>query len=320
MTDYIKVISVKSEFISVGWYIGSTCNYNCSYCLERYHDGKHKFPSDLDGITRFIKKLRDKYPDKRIFFTVYGGEPTIWTLFEDFSKLCKENNSYIRVVTNGSRSIDWWKQNKDYFYRVIVSYHYDSADKNHMMELMKLLGYKGQLNLMMPPNKKDFDDLLEIGKWISDEAEVFAIPKFLRIDMGDQLYDYDDEQLEIFKNKTIGPQYLRQEELFWYKGFVVQKEDGTARRYSNCRQIFLENINKWKGWYCWGGIDAFFIDQDENIYVGQCRRGFIGKLKDEYDLPDKPIVCPKDLCNCSQDIIDCNKEKYFNEEDHNSGK
>lgn len=309
MTDYIKITSIKSEFISVGWYLGSLCNYNCSYCLERYHDGKHKFPDDLNGIKKFIIKLKNKYPKKLILFTIYGGEPTLWKLCREFSELCKKYDAYIRIVSNGSKDLKWWEENEKHFYNIIISYHYQFADKNHILELMKILKNKSQINLMMPVKKEEFDDLLEIGKWISETAKVFVLPKYLRVDMGHKLYDYDSDQIKIFKYKPIGVKYLPKEDLFWYRGFKLTKSNGREQIFSNCRKIFLENINRWKGWRCWGGIDSFFINQEGNIYIGQCRKGMFGNLDGEYDLPDEPFICPKDICNCSQDIIDCNKEK-----------
>ena len=96
---------------------------------------------------------------------------------------------------------------------------------------------------------------------------------------------------------------------FKYSGFLEYKADGSLVRYSNTRELFLLKLNRWRGWKCWGGIDSFYIDYEMNLFVGQCKRGLIGNLKEEYDLPSAPFICDKDVCNCSQDMMESRKEK-----------
>lgn len=306
--SYIKHIPVKANFISVAWYIGSVCNYRCFYCRPEYHDGKVKFPNDYNDFSNFISKLREKDPDRKIFLTMYGGEVALWKEFDSFLDYCKENQIAVRLITNGSRSIDWWKRNIHKIYSLIISYHHEFATEDHVTEVMKLTASRGQVNLLIPPDH--FDEVVEIGKRISENAKVFVIPKFLRVDMTEKLYPYTPKQLEFFQTVTFGVQYANANRgYFKYSGFLEYKDDGKIERYTNTRQIYLQGLNRWQGWKCWGGIDSFYIDYKSDVFAGQCKRGLMFNLKDDYELSTEPFICDKMFCNCSQDMMDSRKEK-----------
>ena len=308
MSNYIKHMPVRNDFISIAWYISSVCNYNCSYCREDLHDGKVKFPDEYNDFSRFISKLREKYPNRKIFLTMYGGEVTLWNKFEEFLDYCKDNQISVRLVTNGAKSLSWWKRNIHKIYSVIISYHHEYASEEHITEIMKMTASRGQVSLLIPPDH--FDEVLEIGRRISENAKVYVIPKFLRIDLQEKLYPYTPQQLEIFQTVSFGMEYANSNKgYFKYRGFLEYKDDGTIERYSNTRQIYIQGLNRWKGWKCWGGIDSFYVDYKSNVFVGQCSRGLMFNLKDDYELATEPFICDKTFCNCSQDMMDCRKEK-----------
>ena len=56
--DYVKFRTLKDSFIAVSWYLGSVCNYSCSYCKPEFYDGKHKFPY-YENFLKFIDKINN---------------------------------------------------------------------------------------------------------------------------------------------------------------------------------------------------------------------------------------------------------------------
>ena len=118
--------------------------------------------------------------------------------------------------------------------------------------------------------------------------------------------------MKIFEGTSggFGHKHLEETNDFRHTGIILQKDDGTTVRYRNSRQIYLEGLNKWKGWYCSGGINSYFVDEIGDVYVGQCRIGKFANINDEqYELRDEPILCTRDSCNCTQDILETSKEK-----------
>ena len=110
--EYIKLIQQPkySNNISITWEVTSTCTYECSYCPSVLHDGKYRFP-EYEYAINFFDKLIDAYPQKRIFLELTGGEPTLWPKFAEFLKECYNRNISIHLISNGSRSPNWWDNN-----------------------------------------------------------------------------------------------------------------------------------------------------------------------------------------------------------------
>jgi MoaA/NifB/PqqE/SkfB family radical SAM enzyme len=304
--NYVKHVPLKTDFISVAWYVGSVCNYRCSYCRTEYHDGKMKFPDNFEPFKRFIEKLRSNQPGRPILVTLYGGELSLWKQFPTYLDYCNDNDIGVRLITNGARNIEWWIENTPKIYSLIISYHHEFANEEHVTEIMKLTNSTGQVNMLIHPDT--FDEQIEIAKRISENAKVFVVPKFLRVEMKSELYPYTPEQLDLFQHKVFGVEYVYKGK-YKYSGFELHRDTGIIDKYSNSRQIFINQINRWNGWYCTGGIDSFYIDYRLNMFVGQCKRGLFGNMAEEYELPTKPFLCDKVECNCSQDIMDCIKEK-----------
>ena len=116
---YVKVIPNRTDFIALSWYVGSVCNYTCSYCNDQYHNGEKKFPDDWSPFKKLIEKMRDKYPDRKIFLSLYGGELTIWKRFPEFLTYCDSLGIDVRLVSNGARNLQWWRENTDKLHSVI---------------------------------------------------------------------------------------------------------------------------------------------------------------------------------------------------------
>jgi organic radical activating enzyme len=311
MMDYVKYTPLKNKFITLALSLGTVCNYSCSYCTPALYNGKFKFPNSIDNIIRFIEKIEEKYPDEKIFLTFFGGEVTLWKHFKTFVEQCKLKGIAIRIVSNGSRSIKWWETVAHLLHSAIISYHTEFASEQHITEVMKLFKKgAGIVSLMVPP--PSFDETIEIGKRISKNAHVYVIPKYLRKNFKTELYPYTQEQLKLFSEDYVsgfGQEYL-DEGYFVHKGIIIEKEDGTVEKYRNGRQIFLKELNRWKGWKCWGGIEGFLIDEIGDIFIGQCREGKFGNInEDNYKLPDEPYICNKEVCNCTQDILEMKREK-----------
>src|SRR3954470_21491856 len=68
----------------VDWCLGNTCNYACSYCPERLHDGSVPW-AEYDRIVAFCDRLVEHYAPRgqTLFFQFTGGEPTVYSHFLD---------------------------------------------------------------------------------------------------------------------------------------------------------------------------------------------------------------------------------------------
>ena len=145
------------EWFVVNWCLGNTCNFACSYCPTSLHDGSQRWHS-TQNVKNFISKIRNYHPNKKIYFEFTGGEVTLNKDFIDICKYCTENDVKVGFISNGSRTIRWWEENKNYFDSVMLSYHSEFADQDHFVQVAEILNdeVRTHVNIMMKPEKHEF--------------------------------------------------------------------------------------------------------------------------------------------------------------------
>ena len=143
-----------TDWFVVNWCLGNTCNFACSYCPEGLHNGSRGWP-ELDTIKNFITVVKNTHKDKKIYFEFTGGEVTMYRHFIDVCKFCTEQGIKVGFISNGSRTLRYWEENKQYFDHVCLSFHPEAADPDHFIEVVKILhmDLRVHVNIMMSPDK-----------------------------------------------------------------------------------------------------------------------------------------------------------------------
>jgi MoaA/NifB/PqqE/SkfB family radical SAM enzyme len=312
--NYIRIEHSKEEhndWFVVNWCLGNTCNFACSYCPSALHDGSLKWP-EPNVIKNFIARIKDHYFHKNIYFEFTGGEVTLYKHFTEICQYCTDLGIKVGFISNGSRTLRWWEENKQFFDHVCLSYHPEFSDDKHFIEVIKILNddVRTHVNIMMSPQK--FDHCFEVADKIKDLGNVSMALQPLIVDFGDQLYEYNDFQKKIFdKQHELISKHIKFTKTFdYYRGAMrVVYPDGTTQVSSAHRFIGLK-ANDWSGWNCYAGVEQLIVDMDGSIHRGWCKEGgTIGKIDDlTIELPIEPIVCTKTMCHCNFDIM-CTKEK-----------
>jgi len=94
----------------VQWDIGRWCNYACSYCWPHVHNktDPHK---TLEVMKRAVDRIHQEWSKgHRTQWSFGGGEPTINPDFIDIVEYLHQHGDYISLVTNGSRSEDYYRR------------------------------------------------------------------------------------------------------------------------------------------------------------------------------------------------------------------
>jgi len=161
-----EVLRVTNPHICISWLMGNWCNFKCAYCFDHANLGTH-YPPVVDdtlikNITHLVKEIRKGDPDRQIRWNLTGGEPTAQ---KGFGKLLSvmaaaDDNSYVSVVTNGTRPIAWWEKNIQYVHRLIVSVHPES-DIQHTIKLLKAVNGKCRtVTFSVMLGSQNFDDAI----------------------------------------------------------------------------------------------------------------------------------------------------------------
>ncbi len=284
-----------SRRVVVEWLMSSVCNYSCSYCPVYLHDSRVRWPR-YDDIVRFCNRVCDHYAGQRLTFLLSGGEVT---LFRDLGRLARhlrQAGAQVAVLTNGSRPLAWWDEHVRLFDEVIISYHHERADRDHLVAVARRLAPHSlvQLNIVVDPAA--FDETMAFAARAERETAAVVNRKIMFLDGWKRPAPYTDDQHRRLAEALAAERTPVGTVL---KGsLAVHFNDGQTRVMSALK-IIDEDLNHWEGWACSVGESTLFIRFDE-IWRAACRVG--GPLGSIYDdeprLPTQGIRCAATACNC----------------------
>ncbi len=298
----------------VNWCMGNQCNYSCSYCPDGLHSGSTKWPA-INDAKKFVKRMHEHFKDKIIYYELTGGEVTLWkNLIILLSFIKSYGNSNICIISNGSRGIDFWEGMRNYLNHIALSFHSETTEIEHFMDVIGTLNghMRVHLNIIMNPNDYFFNKGIELADKAIDKFKNFTIGfQPLQENLGGPLYKYTNEQMQIIKNQVEWFKKIKQNKEFDVpRGALVIKNSKTGEMCTTFSQeLVTTRKNQWTGWECFAGIENIVVDMDGNIFRGWCKQGgIIGNITGTITFPSKPIICGKRRCHCGTDIL-CTKRK-----------
>lgn len=295
----------------VNYNIHNVCNYKCWYCHPTLHDGSNRWP-DLDLVTKNVIHLLSYYKDQlgkdTIEFHLLGGEPTIWPQLTDFVRALKAeygSNIMISMTTNGSRTLNWWKEHGEYFDKVLISCHPDQVDPAHIIEVADLLYEKDILVdtmvLMDPPLwSRCIDIINELStsqhKWSVQVSRVIHDTVSYTAEQEEYLKVYMKRMLDLEWFRRVNKAYRYTVEV---DGQIVDKN-----------YIVFNKLNSFYNWSCNIGIDNISIYNDGTL-SGQCGEYLYGldfkynlysaNFAQEFSPELTPALCKKLSCICQHE-------------------
>ena len=317
MTEQFKYIklehsnSTHNDWFVVNWCLGNTCNYECSYCPAALHDGSKRWP-DPQVIKKFITRVKNHYFHKNIYFEFTGGEVTMYKHFTDICRFCSDMDVKVGLISNGSRTIRYWEENKQYFDHVCLSFHPEFADEEHFLNVIRVLhnDVRTHVNIMMSPEK--FDNCYAFANKVKNLGNLSIALQPLIHDFGEVLFDYNDLQRKIFdKQHELITRHIKFTKSFdYYRGAMKMVTADGQSVVSSAHRFISDKANDWSGWRCYAGIEQLIVDMDGSIFRGWCKEGSkVGHIEDtNLSLPTDPIICTKKMCHCNFDIMST-KEK-----------
>jgi organic radical activating enzyme len=334
-----KLISVKGPHttdpdrpVKIQWSMGNVCNYSCTYCPSILHNGTKPWLS-LDQYLTIVDKISAHYvtnQNRFMHWELIGGEITTIPKFEKIIERIHSYNSSCTIYTNGSRTIEWWKEARNYLSGVVITYHPLTMDKQHLFDVVDVLkGYCTiDLNIagvggMVTDLGKVADDLRELFKNNAQQSVYdvnITVKTLYKKYLGDNdhqqdsYYQYTDDEMTVLQRPGLLPRppepKVEHEEdtddsmshpRFWSTEFLY--DDGSTK-YVQSHQIINEGLNQFKGMKCELGYDSINIDMNGEVISSWCGAKTFGNITqiDEWDLPSVETVCPYDFCNNLNDI------------------
>jgi organic radical activating enzyme len=291
----------KENLLIIEVLMSDVCNYKCSYCIPYLNAGETGWLA-LKDLANFIAQVRRHYSDKIITYRLLGGEPTLYPQFQELANVIHTNNSNVTVISNGSRTIRWWKENLNDIDGIFLSFHPEYEKIEHYLELVDIISSTKPtiITISMSPEKWDY--CMEALNILNDLEKFEVHPKILMKNMRMDTLDYTAEQKSFMANyrskvKLDSTQILTRGSMIWELKDRCYRESPAA--------MLINNRNIFTNWKCWAGLDSLAVDKKGEIYIGECRvGGSLGHITDEHiKFPTEPTICNAEKCWCLTDLF-----------------
>lgn len=314
MKNIIEIKATQTDVLRIYCDFSNVCNYKCWYCFPDSNTGTHPWP-DVDIIKENIVALVNFYNKSelinRVELHLLGGEPTLWKELGNFVKYVKENsNCAIKILTNGSRTLRWWKDYANYFEVIHITVHHERADLDHIENLSKLLlETESMFELKVLMDFKNWDKCVSIVDRLSNfEEDVLLRIEPIHIN-GESFYT--EEQTEYFNEsirKKPSPEMIKRWMEQPVRKYSVITDDFQEHPVNSDGWFSLNGLNRFNGWSCNLGINYLYINRD-GIISGTCQQKLFGldgyynikdpEFKDKFSPTLKPVVCQQNICKCA---------------------
>jgi len=305
----IKVYNTTDRFV-VDWTINSLCTYHCSYCPPTLHSGVNVFKSKQEDpaiVKKFLTDLSNKLGERsNVHIFLNGGEPTISPSLETIIDFCNEKEWCLYLSTNGSRSLEWWREYAKKIYKVTISYHPESVDDS-IFEKVEYIGTQtnvGVFTLMYPPY---WDKAVAAFQRFRTVKDITLEPSrvFKRESLKhDSSYEYTDEQLQWLKDHSglniRGIAFVAPDHRAYGQNYI-EFDNGQVEKLDEVEYVNnLKNI--FTGWECTMGVNHIFIGPDGYIKHSACNQATILGNLESFEFAE-PQICKIKYCTCTNDVL-----------------
>jgi organic radical activating enzyme len=303
--------TAPNPFKKVEWRLSNVCNYDCPYCADESKIGDEPY-LDIEINKKAVDKLCNLFKDERIQFTFTGGEPTLYPkLYELFSYIKSKNvNHQIRMFTNASRSLRWWKEFTaipmiDF---IMFTYHQsqvknidnfvDAINSIHLTDTQGLVFFTC--------TDIDFYETIESLKYISDRVGIDCHLKKIH---SSSLKEYTKEQNDIFlTNRVVAGKLASSKKGSFNQEYNLYIKthyyDGSVENIHDPQELLVRGQNRFLFWDCDIGKDRIVIYSDK-VYKSICQVGNVMyTIYDDFVPVSESTKCPFNVCVCGTDIME----------------
>ena len=333
-------INLPPNVLTLMWFLGKRCNYDCSYCSPHIHDAVSPFV-DPQQSKRFIDTTLDwaMSNNKKIKWAFTGGEPFLDPGLFDMVQTLGDSKTteQINIITNGSLPLSHYEKFSGLVAGITFSVHLERSSVeiqktiNTMIELTQQQKIFVSCNLMFLPGKqKKIEEIVLqlqqhqvnfVLRRITPDPDLKSLTPFvapnkfkksLELKSVDQQSD-NKQQWKSMRDQLwndLSCSYSDQEieylkiintQPVWQNMGLWYGSD----QYQEINTDLLKSMrkNQFQNWTCYAGVDNVFVDFDGYIYRGLCQEGGkIGHISDWSGFLTQPVTCSRNHCSCNQDI------------------
>lgn len=327
----VKTLNRPNSLV-IEWKLHDKCNYDCVFCTPENKAGKIGWFS-LEKNKEIADAIHNLANGKPYWIQLTGGEPTLYPHFIELLQHIKQNGGMTRVISNGSRTMRWWKELKEANVLDILFITFHSQQKasyTHIAEVLNLFHNEPTITVGVITYTKSslayafegVEYLMEnTGSWINmnamDLLDGYIDDTVVSPEDYEKIQFYTSKTGNLYAEKT--PTNLSEHVLESGVSLLTQVtySDGFTE-VTDPTILMKTKKNRFEGWNCEVGMDTLLIHPDK-IHRGGCMRG--GKAfnsVDDIKFFDKPFVCDTDVCFCVTDMV-TTKYRKINDQPNSDG-
>lgn len=305
-----KAITADYKFIE--WKIHNVCNHNCSFCDIMHKDGSQRWFS-LEKYKEYTDKLIEACGDSPFWIQLTGGEPTLFPDLIPLLSYMKSKGAMISMISNGSRTIRWWKelQEKKLIDYLFLTYHSEQTnDYHHITEVINLFHDDPIEVICLITHVFDTLNLaFEAQKYIIQNTGSLVTIKAMMVGAYDIYSKYTSEQLLQLKSNNWVPSNNRDSKVKSLLkdehkiNHILKVHYNNGISFKVDPQVLMKTQkNNFFGWDCAIGTNTMRIDYDV-VYRGVCGEGGSTSLYDKISFKDDYVSCSLKQCFCGTDMV-----------------
>ena len=228
--------------------ITNDCNQKCEYCIANTPNIKNKYYINKEYIKFLFKYLKINNFDRKFRINLLGGEPTLHTELNDIIDSIKYNysNNIIKLFTNGSQSIDYYKNmiNKYNNLTFYISYHPEFANTNKYIDILNMFKNNNPNNIYYVINillvYEYYDKILDFINKANDINGNINFILLFGVDYVNTKYNIFNDIINNMKNNSEFLEY----KLTFDSALVVSSDSWNA--FSKLSELEKENAGIFK--------------------------------------------------------------------------
>ncbi len=299
----------------VEWKLHDKCNYDCPFCGDENKKGLVGW-SDFETNKKIVDSIAASCKDSNYWIQITGGEPTLYPKFIELLKYMREKGAWISVISNGSRTLRWWKElaEADVVDLLYLTFHsQQQASYKHLVDVSNLFFDKETLVINMSTYTVDTLDYLFEGLdyLVANTGNIIVTNAMdtitYRIDetmIGKEKFDKLIESYNIQRGNRFADKKMSKvpfELMPLATTSVVTYNDDTNET-KNIIQMMKNGENRFEGWECYAGIESMNIENGFK-YRGGCKRDKTKFKPENLTFFEKPFICDVADCYCGIDMV-----------------
>ena len=283
------------EFI-VSWNLGNTCNWSCEYCPSWLNDGSVYWVNN-ELVIKTLLTIKNKFNTQKIRVEFMGGELTLKPDFIELMQFCRDQGFNNHIVTNASRTVEYWERLAPLLDTAILTFHPDVANKQHyenIIDIMLKNNARPSCHLAMV--KHHFYELKDYKKYLEEKYQgqinvdlTILLDKENKLDYNGYFYDYEKDQIDFFESEGA-------------KSYVVEYDNGERQELS-LGEVQSLKLNNFSGFTCGSKLATLNIDYKGGASISVCpQRGPVNIRKHDIGELLDARVCTQAECRNPSDL------------------